>query len=284
MTQNLQGEQNFFADIAGGAIYCTYHAPAGQPKRAVLFCSPIHEEKKSVHRPFVDAARALAQRGVAALRFDYRGTGDSPGEPMDVTPATIHEDILAAAEIVRERSGCAELDIVAMRLGATFAALALGELAPRRALLCEPIAQGKRYLARARTRKRVRKMVTAAESGGQARPTSADDEAEGFFDFDGHPIGLEAVRQLDEIDLMASDAPLCAEIVILEIAPREKASAQALALADKFRERGARVANRVIVAPPFWNALDPVSVPEFTEVVLEALLGEGLSEAARAGS
>ncbi len=51
------------------------------------------------HRLFVDLARGLAAAGVPAMRFDYRGMGDSDGDYRGFEHLT--EDLLAAAEAFR---------------------------------------------------------------------------------------------------------------------------------------------------------------------------------------
>jgi uncharacterized protein len=50
------------------------------------------------HRQFVMLARSLADAGIAVLRFDYRGMGDSQGTPTDF--GSIHDDIAAAADVL----------------------------------------------------------------------------------------------------------------------------------------------------------------------------------------
>ena len=46
------------------------------------------------HRQFVLLARHLSANGIATLRFDYRGMGDSSGDPVGFENA--HEDVRAA--------------------------------------------------------------------------------------------------------------------------------------------------------------------------------------------
>ncbi len=46
------------------------------------------------HRQFVLLARMLAEKGVPVMRFDYRGMGDSEGEPQSF--ASVDDDIAAA--------------------------------------------------------------------------------------------------------------------------------------------------------------------------------------------
>jgi uncharacterized protein len=48
------------------------------------------------HRQFVLLSRALADRGISCLRFDYRGMGDTPGEQRSF--ASIDADIRAAID------------------------------------------------------------------------------------------------------------------------------------------------------------------------------------------
>lgn len=53
------------------------------------------------HRQFVLLARALAEAGFAVLRFDYRGMGDSEGQPRQFE--AVSADIAAAIDALQER-------------------------------------------------------------------------------------------------------------------------------------------------------------------------------------
>lgn len=55
------------------------------------------------HRQFVLLARDLASAGIATLRFDYRGMGDSEGPWL--TFEHVDADLAAAVRLVRERVG-----------------------------------------------------------------------------------------------------------------------------------------------------------------------------------
>lgn len=66
---------------------------------------------------FTRMAAALGEAGVASLRFDLRGHGDSEGRQEDLTLSTIMNDIASALDYLRETSGVTRLSL----LGASFA-------------------------------------------------------------------------------------------------------------------------------------------------------------------
>ncbi|MHB8283767.1 MAG: alpha/beta hydrolase [Caulobacteraceae bacterium] len=54
---------------------------AAPDSRAVVFCNTGGDPRAGIGGFAVQAARQLARRGVASLRFDFAGVGDSPGAP-----------------------------------------------------------------------------------------------------------------------------------------------------------------------------------------------------------
>lgn len=70
------------------------HLPASPLTRGVLIVVGGPQYRAGSHRQFVLLARALAADGRAVLRFDYRGMGDSTGNPRDFE--NIQDDIRCA--------------------------------------------------------------------------------------------------------------------------------------------------------------------------------------------
>jgi uncharacterized protein len=75
-------------------------------RTAVLIVVGGPQYRVGSHRQFVLLARGLAQAGFPALRFDYRGMGDSDGERRDFTCAG--PDIRAALDALSR--ACPEVD------------------------------------------------------------------------------------------------------------------------------------------------------------------------------
>lgn len=74
----------------GQKLFAIMHLPlcaADRQVPAVLFCHGLAGHKVGSHRGYVDLASRLSRQGMAALRFDYRGCGDSEGVFHNITPS-----------------------------------------------------------------------------------------------------------------------------------------------------------------------------------------------------
>ena len=206
---------------AARQLYGVYHAavPPRSGGDAVLICNPLGQEAVRFHRMQRVLADRLCSRGMAVLRFDYHGCGESAGDDEDADLNGWCDDLLLAHRELQRRSRAARISWLGVRLGASAAALASARAEPavHRLLLWDPVLDGARFLAdlaEAQAR-------ALAESSGRASrdtATAIGREALGFGIGDAmiqqiralQPQGLEVARA-DRAQLLgAPDAGLAA--------------------------------------------------------------------------
>ncbi|GGJ30380.1 alpha/beta hydrolase family protein [Deinococcus roseus] len=132
--------------VGGQKIHGMLHLPdtprpeAGFP--SVVFLHGFTGSRSEHHRLFVLLARRLAQLGVAALRFDYRGNGDSEGDFSEMTVTRNVEDAVHAAEYLRNYPGIDPLQVrvLGFSMGGLTAILAAAGMQAERLLLWAPAA------------------------------------------------------------------------------------------------------------------------------------------------
>ena len=61
------------------------------------------DEEVFEHKPFAVIANALARQGIATLRYDDRGFGESTGDLVNVTTEDLKNDALAGVELLRKQ-------------------------------------------------------------------------------------------------------------------------------------------------------------------------------------
>lgn len=64
------------------------------------------DEEIFEHKPFAVIADALARQGIATLRYDDRGFGESTGDLVNVTTEDLKNDALAGIELLRKQFDC----------------------------------------------------------------------------------------------------------------------------------------------------------------------------------
>ena len=116
----------YFGDEALPAFGWWHAALPGLDGRSalpVLLCPPFGREDESAHRALRLLAERLAAGGHPVLRFDYPGTGDAAGHAhcLDLVQAWTHA-IGAGLDTLKTRSGCAQVAVAGLRLGALLAA------------------------------------------------------------------------------------------------------------------------------------------------------------------
>lgn len=81
----------------GQKLFGVFHHPLKKSKEkipAVLMCHGFAGNKSGRYRIYVHLAQELAKIGIASLRFDFRGSGDSEGEFSEMTVESEVSDVL----------------------------------------------------------------------------------------------------------------------------------------------------------------------------------------------
>jgi alpha-beta hydrolase superfamily lysophospholipase len=174
-----------------GPIFGWYHSTpsAGQSDCVAVICGPIGHEYTRTHRTMRHLADRLAERGIPAVRFDYHGTGDSPGAELDGDRALYWQSsIRAAIRQARALSGRSRVCLIGVRLGATMAALVASDTPVDLLVLWNPVTKGRAY---------VRELQAIAMSAAR---TSKD--CDGGLESAGFVVSAETLDALRAADLM----------------------------------------------------------------------------------
>jgi alpha/beta superfamily hydrolase len=106
------GERRVEIDVPGGPVVGTLESPEGAtPAVAVLLLHGFTDSRDGLavaetdEGVFSRTARILAENGVASLRIDFRGSGDSGGEWRDTTFSGQIADAVAAYDWLRSQEG-----------------------------------------------------------------------------------------------------------------------------------------------------------------------------------
>lgn len=176
---------------AGRTLRGVMHLPAAEaPAPAVALCHGFGGNRAEFGYTFVRLAERLAERGIAAYRFDFAGCGDSDGDFADLT---VSDQVAQAEAVLDALSGHAAVDggrlsLMGMSLGGLTAQLAAARRPVRSLALWAPAAGA----------------VAMDESAAKRR---ADAIAEhGYDDFGGLPVGRRFVDDAATIDPFADAA------------------------------------------------------------------------------
>jgi pimeloyl-ACP methyl ester carboxylesterase len=116
-----------FCDTVGLYTHASLTASSGDV--AVLFASPWGLEELSSRKFFRRIADTLADHGIPSLRFDYPGTGDSLGDPVDVEGLAVWSQcLIEAGRRLSTLSGRRRIVIIAQGIGAAVAQRAASEI------------------------------------------------------------------------------------------------------------------------------------------------------------
>lgn len=214
-------------------LFGAFHAAEGPGAReeGVLLCGPFGQEGVRIARFMRVLAERLARNGMAVLRFDYFGTGDSSGDDVDGDLVGWTRDIACAhAELLR-RSAARRVTWIGARLGATLAIRGARAAGIRRLILWEPIIDGARYLDDLRQR---HDAALRANFGPSFTDDSGDAPGSELLGFALSPRLTQQLRALGPGLLSVPED--CAVQVLLS-----KGASDARRWVEAERSRGARI-------------------------------------------
>ena len=243
-------EQSGFIPIDNAlprAVYSTLFLPEALPaKTAVVIVEPIAEEKRAAYRMLVRLARKLADSGMAAIRFDLSGTGDSTLPHADTSFSAWVEDTVAAAKELMSAAQTDQLAIVGARGGALVAAQAATVLKPKTLVFAEPVLAGGDFLFDLERRQNIKNMMSG---GGSSETAKAQWEAGKSVDFGGCQFNPTLAKELGDASLANILPTMDASTAVHAI--RVSASKKLPPAWSIFGDNTTIVADK-----PFWGQLD----------------------------
>ena len=96
-----------FRGAHGDTLAARLELPGGEPRAYALFAHCFTCSKNL--NAAVNISRALAEAGVAVLRFDFTGLGESEGDFADTNFSSNVDDLVAAAEFLEENYAAPQL-------------------------------------------------------------------------------------------------------------------------------------------------------------------------------
>lgn len=186
-------------EVGNQRIYGMLHLPVGAstPHPCVLMMHGFTGTSIEPHRLFVLMARAFAAAGIAALRFDFRGSGQSEGSFSDMTLTRELEDALASVAVLEGRSDVIDrsrLGILGLSMGGLMASLTAGTVAVKSLALWAPASPAVMlgfFEGQRRNSASIAGAFAASFAGTEFPAGIGFDAASGHMDFGGNPVSKE---------------------------------------------------------------------------------------------
>lgn len=222
-------------DCKGQQLVGMLHLPNGRGRfPTALLLHGFTGTKCESHRMFVKLSRALAEQGIASLRFDFRGSGDSAGNFEDMT---IRSEVADAQEALRfmvrhNRINTRRLALVGMSMGGAVASLLVGRERTRfkSLALWAPVAEGAGILDE----------LSTPEAVAQIAQT-------GLTDQNGNLVSVSFVRQFAEMKPLAEIIKARCPVLLVHGAADVTVPAQHSDMYERLLSTQKRLVKKVII-------------------------------------
>jgi exosortase A-associated hydrolase 2 len=248
-------ETPFFFNSGQHSLFGVKHDPAANEKNCGwILCHAFAEEKLWAHRVFVNISRQLAKAGYPALRFDYRGYGDSEGKFENSTIADQLEDIRCAiAQINKDYPHITEVGLIGLRYGATLAALcADNNPQVQRLVLWDPLVDMDRYMQEVLRANLTTQMVMHGKIVTNREQLTAQILQGEYVNVDGYDLSKDLFQAASEINLLRQPIRFDGRCLVVQIGRAKQAPKKDLQqLTDNF----ANAEMCHVAEEPFWKEI-----------------------------
>ncbi len=260
-------EQHGYLHLAGRPLHVGLCRPDhDHPDSVLVLCEPFGEEKRCAFRMFVRLAWQLAGLGIATLRFDLSGTGDSGGAHAEATWQQWQAETAAALQAAPGLTGARQAVILGARAGALLAAPAAASGTAAAVILAEPILTGEDMVTDLERRQKIKDMMTGTANSTAEPPAGTAAER----DFGGFAVSNALLHQARQADLAAS-LPAAAPIHVLRISGAKKFPASWQPLLERSQASSGTAA--IIADKPFWGQLEYYESPLINDAIASLLTG-----------
>lgn len=190
-------------DVNGQRCHGMVHMPQNLTARvpAVLMLHGFTGQRMEPHRLFVLFSRLLAQHGIASLRFDFRGSGESEGLFEEMTVSRELEDVIAAHKYLLSRPEVdgSRVGLLGLSMGGMVAALSMAHLQMAALCLWAP-AHPKLWLGEftAEQRQVLPQIFIQADKDGKLPPGVRVLPDGSGTDWNGNPVGWGFFHDLEQ--------------------------------------------------------------------------------------
>ncbi len=262
----------FRGDI-GARIFTYLHLPASAPRAAVAICSPLLGEFAKNYRREVLLARALARQGFAALRFHYRGSGNSDGDAADLTFDSMREDALVSIEHLRAVAPTGPLTIVGCRWGALIAASAANAVPGAGVALWEPLLDSAGFFKDAFRSRLVREIRRGVEGPASGRELEEQLRRGESVDVVAHRLDAPLYRSSAGRSLESELGSAPRRVLVVQVGPTGSVRPDMDRLVERWRAAGIRVDAEGVRGEETWWLIEERYVDETTRSLTGALIG-----------
>ena len=250
-------QQSFHLESHGVRLAASQIVPADGVRGLLLVAQPLVEERKASLPAIVEMSRQLAEAtGVAVLRVDYPGTGDSEGAFADFGPEAWIEALDDAAKWLCSEFGELPLFGLGVRTGAALLTASQCDClrnAPK--VLLDPVS-GEEAVKQWLQRHMVNDMVAYGKARVSRAALEGTLDGGGSVDLDG--FELTGAQYAGLLSLGLGDVPSRTLAVV---------SGRPSAATAKWAEvNAAKVELRPFRTPPYWNSVGYVDTAELRDV------------------